>query len=194
MVSNVVHCRPLDCLLALLVAIVMGCGTAQAGEIVTSIVDIHQGSRLTQDVQNLELGGYELAQGQWQSFYAWYHTDWIDTQIDMLTQVEPNFGIVWGASTGESGEKFAIAPSIKLGFIGQVHPVPAGTLSLSLVTILAGELTEKPCTADYGEVGGVQEVNCRLAAEPIPPADTLPLLLNEVPERLKVVLGYQGNF
>ena len=166
----------------------------RAAEIQTGIVDIHQGSALSETVQNLEGGGYELAQGQWQSFYGWYHTDWVDVRVDMLTQYSPDFGILWGVSTGETGEKFSIEPSVKLGIITQAHPVPNGTLSLSIATILAGRLTERPCMADYGDIGGVQQVNCRFAASPIAPKDTLPLLLNVNPERLRVVLSYQATF
>ena len=31
----------------------------------------------------------------------------------------------------------------------------------------------RPCTADYGAIGGVQAVNCRLAASQLDPAETL---------------------
>jgi hypothetical protein len=166
----------------------------RAAEIQTGIIDIHQGSALTETVRDLEAGGYELAHGQWQSFYAWYHTDWVDVRVDMLTQYSSDFGILWGVSTGESGEKFTIEPSVKLGIIAQGHPVPNSTLSLSIATILGGRLIERPCVADYGDIGGVQQVNCRFAASPIAPKDTLPLLLNVNPERLRVVLNYRATF
>ena len=47
--------------------------------------------------------------------------------------------------------------------------------------MLGGTLHEKSCSADYGQIGGVQEVNCRLAASTLPPAETLRYLLNEKP-------------
>jgi len=185
---------------ARLAAIVAGCClllspcAALADEITTTVLDVHQGSQLSQSVQDLEFGGYQLAHGQWQSFYDWYRTDWIDTRVDMVTQTSKDFGVLWGASTGERGEKFMISPGLKLGFISQAHPSPDSTVSFSLTSVLGGQLTEWPCTADYGDIGGVQQVNCRYAAAPIPPADTLPLLLRLNPERLKVVASYQGNF
>ena len=167
---------------------------ALAGEIQTNIIGVTQGSELSETVRGFENGGYELAHAEWQSFYNWYHTNWFDVRVDMLTQYTPDFGVLWGFSTGEAGEKFNIQPSIKLGIITQSHPVPNGTLSLSIAAILGGQLTELPCTADYGDIGGIQQVNCRLAASPIAPKDTLPLLLNLNPERLKVVLSYQATF
>lgn len=48
--------------------------------------------------------------------------------------------------------------------------------------------------ADYGEIGGMQEVNCRLAAEPIPPNETLQYLVNEPgrnESRLSVTFEYR---
>ncbi|MDR3474245.1 MAG: hypothetical protein P4M09_21560 [Devosia sp.] len=165
-----------------------------ASEIITSIVSITQGSELTEAARNLEYGGYELAHGSWQSFYNWYHVDWVDVRMDMLTQYNPDFGVLWGVSTGEYGQKFEIEPSIKIGVIKQIHPTPDTTLSLTATTIFAGRLLERPCVADYGDIGGQQEVNCRLAAAPIPPQDTLSSLLNVNPETFRLVLSYQGNF
>jgi hypothetical protein len=165
-----------------------------AAEIQTNIVDIHQGSDLTEMARQLESGGYELAHGRWQSFYAWYHTDWPEVRVDLLTQLSPDFGILWGVGTGEVGEKFNVEPSVKLGVIAQSHPAPGGTLSLSLTTILGGRLLEQPCEADYGDIGGIQQVNCRLAASPISPKDTLPLLLNVNPEQFRIMLSYHASF
>jgi len=39
-------------------------------------------------------------------------------------------------------------------------------------------MTEKTCSADYGQLGGIQTVNCRLAADVIPPEETLDYLVN----------------
>jgi hypothetical protein len=41
-----------------------------------------------------------------------------------------------------------------------------------------GAMTEGTCTADYVELGGIQTVNCRLAADIIPPEETLDHLVN----------------
>jgi hypothetical protein len=125
----------------------------------TSLVTISQGSSLTAMVAGLDNGGYELAGGSFQSFHKWYHTDWIDTRFEMLTQFSDSFGVLWGASTGEHAEKFRIDPAAELGMILQGQPTPSTTLSLTLSTTLAGTLKEFPCVADYGAIGGVQEVN-----------------------------------
>jgi hypothetical protein len=45
----------------------------------------------------------------------------------------------------------------------------------------SGKLREKSCTADYGEIGGVQEVNCRMAASILPPSETLKYKFNDKP-------------
>ena len=181
-------------LLGSLLLALLPVGQVQADEIQTNIIGVTQGSELSETVRGNEYGGYELAHAEWQSFYNWYHTNWFDVRVDMLTQYTPDFGVLWGFSTGEAGEKFNIQPSIKLGIITQSHPVPNGTFTLSIATILGGRLTELPCTADYGDIGGIQQVNCRLAATTIAPKDTLPLLWNLNPELLKVVLSYEATF
>lgn len=184
-------------LLSVMVAALAGLFAAtptRAQEIATYILDINQGSGLTQIVQSLEGDSYELADGTKVSFLKWYHTDWIDLRIDMLTQLSDNFGILWGASTGEWGEKFNIEPSLKLGVIAQTQPRPNSTLSLSVSTIIGGRLTEYPCQADYGAIGGTQTVNCRLAASELAPRDTLQYLLNTEPNRLSISVSYSARF
>lgn len=42
-----------------------------------------------------------------------------------------------------------------------------------------GRLKEKICIADYGDIGGVQRVNCRLEATELEPKETLKYLFNE---------------
>ena len=171
-----------------------GANSVSAQQPASYLLDINQGSSLTQTVQNLENGGYELSDGTKVSFAKWYHSDWVDVRIDMLTQLSDNFGILWGASTGEQGEKFRIDPSLKLGVISQAEPTPSSTLSLSVSTIIGGRLTEYPCQADYGDIGGVQTVNCRLAASTLAPKDTLQYLLGADPNRFNISLSYAGRF
>jgi len=68
-------------------------------------------------------------------------------------------------------------------------------LSLSVSVVLGGYLREKTCTADYGAIGGVQTVNCRLADSPLPPAETLIYLLDEpLGDLVSVTLRYQLKF
>lgn len=98
-----------------------------------------------------------------------------------MTQVQAGFGFIWGASTGERGVKYTIAPSLKLGAVYQTEITKNGFFSVKGTTIVGGSLKEKSCTADYGDIGGVQEVNCRLAATELPPAETLNYLVRDKP-------------
>jgi hypothetical protein len=99
----------------------------------------------------------------------------------MMTQLTPWLGLIWGASTGELGEKYTIDPSVKVGLVIRHDFAKNSSLSFKATTILGGSLREKSCIADYGEVGGQQKVNCRLAATPIAPVDTLQYLYNMKP-------------
>ncbi|WP_254027398.1 hypothetical protein [Mesorhizobium ventifaucium] len=160
----------------------------------TSLVGIYQGSELTDAANHLGQGGYELSDGTRVSFDKWYHSSWIDMRFEMLTVLSDDFGILWGASTGQRAEKVRIDPSVKLGFILQKRPTPSTTLSLTVSSTLGGNLTERPCTADYGAIGGFQAVNCRLAASQLRPADTLKHMANINPSRLKLDLRFRGKF
>ncbi|MFO0327620.1 MAG: hypothetical protein ACK53A_06425 [Gemmatimonadota bacterium] len=86
-----------------------------------------------------------------------------------------------GVSSGERGRKYEIEPGAKLGFV--YHPQPTRSMSLSVRAprILGGRLRERSCVANYGEIGGVQAVNCRLAASVLPPGQTLGYLFNDKP-------------
>jgi hypothetical protein len=157
-----------------------------AQELTTSLVDIHQGSPLGN-------GGYELQNGTFVSFDQWYRSSWVDMHVDLLTQVTEDTGILWGFGTGEEGEKYRIEPSLKLGFLTQMHPNPNSTLSLSLTTTIGGKLTEKSCEADYGDLGSYS-VNCRLAASQMAPEETLKYLVNAKPESQHLWLNYRVTF
>lgn len=145
------------------------------------LVDIHTGSPLSDMVRQLKVGGYELADGTNQSFAQWYDSRWRDLSVSFLTQIDDGFGIYWGFSSGERGAKYVIQPGAKLGFILQEQLSPETTLTLSGIFSLWGRLKERACVADYGEIGGIQKVNCRLAATPMPPSQTLDHLLDEAP-------------
>nr|MCA0805960.1 hypothetical protein [Rhizobium sp. T1473] len=160
----------------------------------TSLVGIYQGSELTAAADHLGQGGYELSDGTLVSFDKWYLSNWIDMRFEMLTQLSDDFGILWGASTGQRAEKVGIEPSVKLGFILQKRPTASTTLSLTVSSIFGGNLTERPCTADYGAIGGEQRVNCRLAASQLRPSDTLKYMINLEPSRLKIDLRFTGEF
>ena len=159
-----------------------------------SWVDLYQGGPLSGIARFLSIGGYELSNGTWQSFGKWYGTDWQEVRADFLTQVTDDFGLLWGVGTGEYGEKYRIDPSVTLGLILQAHPRSNAVLSLTATTTLWGDFTESPCIADYGDIGGEQEVNCRLAASELPPAETLQYLVTSAPSRLYVDVSYRANF
>ena len=141
------------------------------------------------------MGGYLLSDGTPVRFRQWYSSDMPNLSVTWLTEVTPNFGLFWGFGTGERGEKYRIDPSMTLGFIAMRKLSRSATLSLSATTILGGDLQEGTCTADYGAIGGIQTVNCRLAATTMPPAATLDYLFDESPpDRTTVTLRYVLRF
>ncbi|TPK71438.1 hypothetical protein FJ930_15200 [Mesorhizobium sp. B2-4-15] len=178
---------------ALLLCALLEASPAIAQEMTTSLVDIHQGSPLSDRARGLGNGGYELQNGNRVSFNQWYRASWVDMHVDLLTQVTEDTGILWGFGTGEEGEKYRIQPSLKLGFLTQMHPSPNSTLSLSLTTTFGGKLTEKSCEADYGDFG-TYSVNCRLAASQMAPEETLKYLVNAKPESQHLWLNYRVSF
>ncbi|MER9302077.1 hypothetical protein NKJ06_25875 [Mesorhizobium sp. M0293] len=178
---------------ALLLYGLLSASPAIAQEVTTSLVDLHQGSPLSDRARGLGGGGYELQDGSRISFNQWYHASWVDMHVELLTQITEDTGILWGFGTGEEGEKYRIEPSLKLGFLTQMHPGPNSTLSLSLTTTLGGKLTEKPCEANYGDFG-TYSVNCRLAASEMAPEETLKYLVNAKPESQHLWLNYRVTF
>jgi len=181
------------CAAALLLCALLCASTATAQEWTTSLVDIHQGSPLSDRARSLGNGGYELQSGSWVSFSQWYHASWVDMHVDLLTQITPDMGILWGFGTGEQAEKYSIEPSLKLGFLAQIHPNPNSALSLSVTSVIGGNLTEKPCEADYGDLG-TYSVNCRLAAGETAPEETLKYLVSAKPETMHLWLNYRLTF
>ena len=115
-------------------------------------------------------------------FEPWYGGDALpDLKFAFLTPVGPDVGFLWGFGTGDSGEKYWIEPSLKLGFIARrplsEHAEIVGRMSF----VIGGRLRERTCIADYGAIGGVQTVNCRLADSPLRPEDTLDFLFDRRP-------------
>ena len=157
----------------------------------THLVDVRLGSTHSQMVKDQSRGGYELSDGTPVNFSNWYTSKWPDLSIRLLTEVNDDIGFLWGLSTGERGPKYRIEPSLRVGFIFQNSPTKNALVSLSITTVLGGNLTEKACIADYGFIGGIQTVNCRLAASTLPPAETLQYLWDLPPaERVEVNFQY----
>lgn len=149
----------------------------------THLVEFAQGSELSKLAASYRSGGYETSAGQRVSFDPWYRPKWTDTRITWMTQLTPEFGVLWGASTGERAKKYQIAPSLKLGFIYQTRVGSRAHLSFKLTSVLGGRMTEQPCLASYLEQEEYSnvKVNCRLAAAELQPAETLKYLTHALP-------------
>jgi hypothetical protein len=161
----------------------------------THWVEFSQGSELSKLGASYLAGGFESATGQWVGFEKWYRPKWVDTRLTWMTQLTPQFGVLWGASTGERAEKYSIAPSLKLGFVYQFKASSRSYFSLKATSVIGGRMKERACTADYGDIGGLAQVNCRLAATEMAPEDTLKHLTNALPpDRNSVQIRYTVHF
>ena len=161
----------------------------------THWVEFSQGSELSKLGASYRAGGFESATGQWVGFEKWYRPKWVDTRLTWMTQLTPQFGVLWGASTGERAEKYSIAPSLKLGFVYQFKATSRSYFSLKATSVIGGRMKERACTADYGDIGGLAQVNCRLAATEMAPEDTLKHLTNALPpDRNSVQIRYTVHF
>lgn len=168
-------------------------GSGQSFTQSTYLIEVTQDLYLSQKAKNLRSGGFETSNGRWVDFDRWYSAKWQDTRVSWMTQINPNFGLVWGVSSGEKAEKYSIDPGLRLGFLMQKQVSKHSHLSISGSTVIGGRLKEKTCMADYGEIGGVQEVNCRLAASVLEPSKTLNYLYNQKPEsavQIKYTLSF----
>lgn len=161
----------------------------------TYLLDVSQGSIRSRAIYALRSGGYELSGGQPVSFVDWYTPTVPELNLIFMTQANPSFGIIWGVSTGEAGEKYRISPGLHAGFILQRPMGERGTLTLRATTLVGGRLQETPCIADFGEIGGVVPVNCRLAAGTLPPEETLRYLIKQSGrEETSISLRYELRF
>lgn len=161
----------------------------------TNLLDIRAGSRLSEMAEEARFSGFELSDGTPFDLEDWYEPRWPDIGVTFLTQIDPSLGVVWGFSTGERGGKYEIEPGLKLGVLKLIDLAEGQVLSISATTVLGGRLRERTCLADYGEIGGTQTVNCRLAASILPPAETLDLLFDEAPpDRLEISIRYAWTF
>ena len=146
----------------------------------TTLANLNVGFGHSAMVQAVSFESYELEGGGIQKLYEWYSGNRRNLKAVFATSTGENSSLFWGFSTGEAGEKYKIAPSAIVGF-KRVEAIGNNwTLSVSIMTTFGGYLKEYPCTAYY-TLGGLQEVNCRYAASPIPPEETLDLLWDEPP-------------
>lgn len=169
-------------------------GKAQQTTGGTYLLDLYAGSSRSRLADELGRGSYELTDGTPVDLNDWYSSRWRDTTILFLTQLNKDTGLLWGLGTGERGAKYAIEPALHLGLIRQFRLSRDTWLTFTAAAVIGGNLTERSCTADYGAIGGVQRVNCRLAAEPIPPSETLRYLARQSghdESRISVVLEHR---
>lgn len=161
----------------------------------THWVELVQGSELSKRAAGFRAGGFDSATGQWVGFDKWYRPKMVDTRLTLMTQVAPDLGFIWGASTGEQAEKYRTSPSLKLGLVVQ-HKLSAHSgFSFRATSTLGGRFRERACVADYGDVGGVERVNCRLAATELAPSETLKYLVNALPpDRHNLQIRYHFSF
>lgn len=162
----------------------------------TSLIEIKQGSELSSKMGLYQGGGgYELSGGSPVNLKGWYTPAYVDTRVTYMTQVHPKVGLIWGFSTGENAQKYTVDPSMKLGLVFRHEFDKTSALSLRGTTILAGRLRESACTANYGDIGGVQQVNCRMATSTLAPSETLQYLYNEKPYNFNTIwLQYTKKF
>lgn len=147
----------------------------------THVLNVTHRFQLAETALKLGDRGYELANGVFVDFRRWYEPKWIDIEFHMLTQLSEDVGFLWGFSTGEWGEKYKINPAFKVGAIVQRRFSPSSSVSFSATYLFGGRFNEKSCVADYGDIGGVQAVNCRLAASILEPSETLEYLVRTRP-------------
>lgn len=160
----------------------------------THLLNITQRMRFSETPERLGRGGYELTGGEFVDFRKWYIQKWIDIEFHFMTQINENIGLLWGFSTGEWGPKYRIHPAFKLGAIFQIRLSRSATLSFSATRHFGGGFEERPCMADYGEIAGVQKVNCRLAASELEPAETLQYLFRSKRVESWIGVRYQSSF
>lgn len=161
----------------------------------TFLLDVYIGSHRSSLARDLSNGGYELSGGDLIDFQDWYTPNFPDSTVLLLRQVSPDFGIIWGFSTGERGKKYKISPALQLGFVYQFAPFENAVVSISATYPFFGKMTEKACIANYGSLGGIQNVNCRLAASLIPPVTSLDYLVKVRGEAdAKVGINFRFSF
>jgi hypothetical protein len=161
----------------------------------THILSVQQGSYLSDKMRGITTSGFELQNGNWQSFDKFYRVKWTDTSIKLLTQATPKLGIIWGLSTGEQSKRHQIDPSLTLGF-HYLHPVSRQSyFTTNFQYKFGGHLRESACVADYGEVMGTHQVNCRLAHTMLSPQETLAYLMREKPmDQLNLQIKWSYQF
>jgi hypothetical protein len=161
----------------------------------THLVEVRAGSALSSLARDAVFLDQIYSDGSSIDMAPWYSSGWQDIQMTWLTELDAENGVFWGFSTGEEGGKYRIDPALTLGFLSVQELEDGWTVSLSTTFRFGGRLTEDPCTADYGAIGGVQTVNCRMSGSFLPPVETLDYLWDKAPEgQLDLSLRWELEF
>lgn len=161
----------------------------------TELIDVRYGTPASDLVREQSHRGVELSDGTFVPFDDWYAGERRDLGATFFTQIDETLGLYWGFTTGERGPKYRIEPSLRIGFLKQWRLSRHEDITLSASAVVGGWIRERTCIADYGEIGGVQTVNCRLSDSTLPPAETLKYLLDQPPaQRLRLTLSYSMEF
>lgn len=159
------------------------------------MLQVRRGSSRSRLVEQMSMGGFELDDGTPVEFARWYTPRFPEMNLMFLTAVTPSFGVTWGLSTGERGQKYTIDPGLWLGFVWRRQLGPRSSLSLSASTLMGGNLREQTCRAYYRIIEDFATVNCRLAASTLAPEDTLSYLVHRSGLReSRVSLRYEFRF
>ncbi|MDZ7906776.1 MAG: hypothetical protein U5N55_14145 [Cypionkella sp.] len=148
-----------------------------------------------QKVRQAARGSYELSGGGAVKLAKWYSPDFPNLSASFETNIGHGVSVIWGGSLGESGAKYRLGPSAVVGFALRRPAGRNATFNLEVIGHVGGDLFEDLCVADYGSLGGVQPVNCRLAATALPPKKTLEYRWDDSVTALATIqLSYQLRF
>lgn len=147
----------------------------------TRLFQANVGNGLSAKIEDVSGGSLLLSSGRELTFDDWYSGGWRDLELVWLTAIDDDFGFFWGFTTGESGQKYDIDPSLRLGFVVEEALSETEAVTFSILTSVGGYLSERPCIADYGTFGSSVRVNCRLASTYMRPKQTLRHLFSEHP-------------
>ena len=153
--------------------------TAQIADLLetATLYDVQLGSNRYGLARSYHSGGYERDNGEFQSFEEWYTPHFPELNFKFSSPLTDKMNLIWGISTGSSGEKFRLQPGLWVGFQYASEIRSDVFFILSAETLLGGRLTEKKCEALYKGLW-TYNVNCRLAASKLRPEDTLQYLFH----------------
>lgn len=145
----------------------------------TFLLDVRVGSVRSDIALDLSAGRYALEDGTMVELSDWYRPRFPDLNILFLTEIQPSFAAIWGISAGETGQKYTIDPGLWVGALYRADLGRNQALTVSARTLLGGAFKERTCVAFYTILDDFAQVNCRLAASPLPPDETLAFLVSE---------------